>query len=292
VERSTYAFGSCSFQTLGAWATLLDLANISASAWRKRLLKSSDWLQWLLSQLLQQAPPSAPLTQQLAHGSAVWLIDATMVKRPGGTGVDCRLHSVYDWIAGRLVSLTLTDEQTGEGFWHLACPPNTILVGDRVYSYRDQLFLTFEQQIFAIVRASINTFPCLDEQGKSLDLRAWLREQREDRCSRWVWITPQGKNPLGKQLRVRLVAQRVTGAARERERAHAKRRASKRGHQIQDETLEDAGWILIASTVAETWSDEEILLLYRARWQIELLFKRMRIVGGSCHPSSRRNGAL
>ena len=40
-----------------------------------------------------------------------------------------------------------------------------------------------------------------------------------------------------------------------------------------------AGWVLVfCSLPADMWSDEQVLALYRARWQIELLIKRMKSV--------------
>jgi len=57
------------------------------------------------------------------------------------------------------------------------------------------------------------------------------------------------------------------------------RKASKRQHAIKEETLYLAGWILLICTIAEPiCSTEQVLALYHARWQIELIFKRMKQV--------------
>ena len=40
-----------------------------------------------------------------------------------------------------------------------------------------------------------------------------------------------------------------------------------------------AGWLLVFSSLpTESWSDEQVLSLYRARWQVELVIKRMKQV--------------
>jgi hypothetical protein len=64
-------------------------------------------------------------------------------------------------------------------------------------------------------------------------------------------------------------------AARKRKRQQAK----DRGRQITLTTLLVAGWVLLVTTLtAEAWSDGDVLRLYRARWQAELVYKRMKQV--------------
>lgn len=50
-----------SLQHLAAWALLAGVADISAPAWQKRLVRSSAFLLWLLGELLAAPPPSVRL---------------------------------------------------------------------------------------------------------------------------------------------------------------------------------------------------------------------------------------
>src|SRR5207302_2105877 len=49
--------------------------------------------------------------------------------------------------------------------------------------------------------------------------------------------------------------------------------------ELKEETLFLAGWLLVFSSLpSPRWSDAQVLALSRARWQIELVIKRMKQV--------------
>ena len=106
------------------------------------------------------------------------------------------------------------------------------------------------------------------------DVLSWLRESQAGTQSRAVAFDDQGQRFHG-----RLIACALPPEAAERARAKARKKASKQQRAIKEQTLVLAGWLLVfCSLPATRWSDEQVLSLYRARWQIELLIKRMKSV--------------
>jgi len=92
-------------------------------------------------------------------------------------------------------------------------------------------------------------------------------------CSRLVWICHQGRRIGLRCIGLRLSAEQRQAA----QRRGVSRRAVRQQRKMQANTMDVAGWVLVVTTLPrERWSDQQVLSLYRARWHIELLFKRIK----------------
>src|SRR5437762_741243 len=84
--------------------------------------------------------PAALAAAALPGGvQRIWLIDGSTVPQPGGPLDAWRLHSAYDWRAGRLGWLTLTDHHHAEGLAQFPLAAGDLAVADRGYGYRKHL---------------------------------------------------------------------------------------------------------------------------------------------------------
>jgi len=272
-----YVLSQSSLRDLSAWSRLIGLTStvISGQAWHKRLLASADWLLWLFNALL-----AAPLGSFGEQSQRILLVDATHVSCRDKRADTWRLHMAYDLLAGRLAWVRISTQQVGEGFAHLLLHAGDIVVGDGAYSRAKQLLAVAAAQAFCLVRYSAAHLPLYAPLAP-----AWTREHRVDVLA-WLRTLPPGlyerQAMVVEQqdcLPVRLIALVLPEEQAEALRRQKQRQARDKGRTLSPEALFLAGFVLLVTTLpAQSWSSQQLLELYRARWQIEVLFKRIKQV--------------
>lgn len=104
-------------------------------------------------------------------------------------------------------------------------------------------------------------------EGQTHDLHEWLAAQPPGVIDRWVEVGAA-------RLRCRLIALRAPEEVVARRRQKARDKAAKKGRQPTARHLATCAWTVFLTSCPEellTWN--EVVVLYRVRWQIELLFK-------------------
>lgn len=265
-----YALSPFGLRWLGAWGVLTDVADLSAPGWHQALLRSSALLLWLLGELMVASSPPVWITQRIR--GRVWVVDASMLGQVGRSGDAWRLHLAFDLIAGRVGQIHLSDRHTGEKLAHFQLQPGDLVVLDAGYGYRSTLLMAQAFGAAVLVPFTPSTCPLEDRWGHALDLVAWLRQEGPSLRQRTAYWSEASERGL-----VRIVAKRRKEHERRAAERKLRRKAQKQGRSVSPIGLFLCGWLLLLTTLSEAaFSECEVLWLYRARWQVELLFKRMK----------------
>jgi hypothetical protein len=249
---------------------LQDVADLAPSSWLERLRTASPWLQWLVNRLLTL--PRQRWLPQAVRGR-VLLVDASCLGWHGGQGDELRLHLAVNLLAGGLEQVVLTERQGREHVSHFTLHAGDLLILDGGYGYRDRIATIQQAQADAVVRIYPPTFPLETATGRPLDVRAWLDQVRGSHGSQIAYY-----QHAGQRRAVRILAYRLPEPQRRGAQRKARTRARKRQYPLQAIGAYFADWMILITTVLDTatWPDTAIWRLYGARWQIELLFKRMK----------------
>ena len=265
-----YALSPFGLRWLGAWGVLTDVADLSAAGWHDALIRSSAFLLQLIGALLVANDRPVFLTQRIR--GRVWLVDASMLGQVGQSGDAWRLHLAFDLIAGRVGQVHLTDRSTGERLDHYALLPGDLVLLDAGYGYRSTLLTAQRMAADVLCPFTPATCPLQSSGGHALDVVAWLKQDGLAIRSRTAWWCYAGRRG-----QVRIIAKRRTEQERQAAERRLLRKARQHGRAVSAVAMFLCGWLLLLTSLpSDSWSADELLWLYRARWQVELLFKRMK----------------
>lgn len=269
-----------SLRTTAEQARLGGVADISDVGILARLRKSEAWFSWCIQKLLVQHMPDR---QNIAPVTTLRLIavDATSIKEPGATGSLWRLHYAMDLLSLSPVQILLTDIKTGEGLCHFKVSPGDLFFGDRAYAKISGIAHVIDQGGEVLCRFSPHALPVKNSDGQTpFSLLSKLRKLNYGEMGDWEVCLGEGE----RLIRGRVCALKKTPGAAAKAKTEILRESSKKQRKTSDRTLEFAEYILIFTTLpCEQYSCAFILQTYRLRWQIELLFKRLKSILGVGH---------
>jgi hypothetical protein len=273
--RLALSYGGCGLSLRGtaAWAEMASVASLSDVAVLNRLRGSASWLAMIVGAILsgRVAEPG-----RAGAGFRLRVVDATTLAAPGSAGVDWRLHVAYDPGAQQTLAVALSDGAGAESLGHFTWEHGDLVLGDRGYAKAGDLAAVVNAGADFIVRIGWNALRLRTRDGVPFDLFAALGRLPE-RGMAEAEIAIALDRAGSKLLPVRVVMLRKTEAEAAASRRKARRKSRRQGKTVQANTLKAAGYVLLITSLDATGAPApDILALYRLRWQIELLFKRLK----------------
>lgn len=258
---------------------ILDLSDVAIM---DRLRGSERWFWWMNQQLMARWVRRGPELVFPPQWN-VRLIDGTRIKEPGPTGSSWLIHYSIRLPSLSCDELLVSEPKGGEGetFRRFAVQPGDLFVGDRAYGVRPSLLHVVSQGGNVLTRFALSNLPLQDAEGRPFDLLGRLHRLKPREIGDWPACTRDDGEGC---VRGRVVAVPKSRQAAEQAQQHARRQAQKTGSEVQPQTLEAAKYIFVFTTVPRTdLSATQALEMYRGRWQIELVFKRLKSILGLGH---------
>ena len=244
-----------------------------------------DFFRKALERILRQSVIGDPSSTELLQPfTAVLVGDATTIALPdeladlfpgcgGAAGTSraaLKIQVLWDLKIGQLVKLVVEPGRASDAKSPIAlaeAEAGTLLIYDLGYFDVSRFAALDAREAQFISRLQHGT-DVFDTDGVLLDLVPFFRGQTASLVDQMIL--------LGATVRLccRLIAIRVPDEVANRRRQQARDKAKKRGREPSAEYLELLGWSLFVTNGKEeelTW--KAVVVLYRARWQIELLFK-------------------
>jgi hypothetical protein len=239
-------------------------------------------LKHMIAQVVAAVPVDVELLQRF---TSVRIGDSTSITLPdefakefpgcGGTAnygkAALKIQVLWDLLTGEMLTMDLEPGRHSDAKSALLqgpVPPKSLSIFDLGYFCVDRFVELAKMGAYWITRWQMGT-AIFDEQGQPINLLEFLEQN-------YVGGPVEKMILLGasQRFRCRLIALRVPSEMAARRRQKASEKARKHGRTASDDQLAWCDWtVFLTNTSADQLTWKEVVVLYRVRWQIELLFK-------------------
>jgi Transposase DDE domain len=261
-------------------AKLAGIAEVSDVTLLNRLRDAENWFCQMCQELWKD---NGIQLEPDFRGRTVRLLDATVVREPGKTGSQWRIHYSLRLPTLECDHFDLTSTRgsdTGERFGRFRFQAGELVLADAGYCHPAGVAVVVAAQADLCVRLSPHGMPLFDEQEKPFPLlRRLARLRKAGDLAGWpVWIKSGGTKIAGRVCAIRKSKDAIDRAQR---RLTLKQQT---GKSVGPTTRKYAEYVLVFTTLSDSdASVEQVLEAYRLRWQIELTFKRLKSIAQLGH---------
>ena len=252
---------------------------LNKNALFERVEKSADWLEWMVKNYL--------ISQRYLVDKPDWLkefrvllTDATTVSKPGSQTIDYRLHDLVELFTLRVVEHRLTGIETGETIKNFSSiGSGDLIIGDRAYGTLSGVMWVKEHEADYIFRWKANSFTLYrkSENGEleKYDLTSDLQEWEENKIIDLDLYAISGQQIIPVRVCAKGKTKEAIEAGLEKIKQSNSGDRRKEASELQKTYNK---FVVVITSLSSAFSAEQILSLYRMRWQIELVFKRMKSI--------------
>lgn len=268
----TYLFKGLTLVEASIYATTENIGNISNVNFMKRFAKCRDWIR-NVAQSLNYPEIAGYVKPALFDAYRIIAVDASDIVQRGKLKLEFHLHYAYDIFKMCTIGYKFTTNKVGETLTNFDfLKKGDLAIADRAYGTITSIMHCLALGADYVFRLKHNSFFLYDMDGKLINLNEMLLLDAEAKNVDFVAYFKK----RGKLMPTRICATRKSEEAIEKTKARTKRRESKNMTTYSDESKLMNNYIVVATSLPKEIGADDILELYRYRWQIELLFKRTK----------------
>jgi hypothetical protein len=269
-----YLTAGKSFAGTSALLQLIGESPLTKKAVHKRMINSADWLQWLCENIYRKE--GLIVTKPLwLKGKNVIMVDGTEDCKCGIRRQCFMLHYCLDLFTLAPREFMITDMRTGEKLRNFKkIKKNDIVMGDRMYGTVPGIAYLKEREAGFVLRIKTHNFNIYNRKGQKIDLLKRFYSLKEGKFANLnanIIIDNQ-------YIPIRVCAFRKDKDS-ERKGLNRLTKTNQRkngGKAITELQSENNKYIIVVTSLDNEVKTEQVMELYRARWQIEIAFKRLK----------------
>ena len=266
-----YLSGNKSLVDVSQFALLSDIGKISDVAFMKKFVQCRGWIKWLAENILPN-PIMHYKKPDWLKAYQVLAVDASDIVEKGAVKRLWHLHYAVDLFSLTCSQFRITEQSTGESLKNFSFDIGCLVIADRAYGTIKSIEHCLNAEADFIIRLKNKAFNLYDDSGQKITLPNWLESVGERAAECVVYINGSGK----KRIPLRICAKKKTQEEIEEEAKRLERLESKKQKKYSEGTKYTHRYMFVITFLPAEISAEKILACYRLRWQIELVFKRMK----------------
>lgn len=269
-----WALEDVSLRNASLWLQSTGLGKVSPPSLQERIDTVGGFFKELVNREFSRRKIEPPKTS-----FRLLLVDATSVCFKNTDTPQFYLHTLYDPVSASLQNIHLSPVTEGESFRHQTFQPGDVVVGDRGYASANAVREIKQAQADVVVRiryqeGALWYTPSPEKGAHKFEPLSYF-----DSCNlaEGEYREVQVHWKAGRELQAgRVIGYRLTEAQAEKSRDRLRRTCEKKGRKPNENQKQSTQWVFLFTTLPAQHTAQEILDLYRYRWQIELLFKRLK----------------
>lgn len=256
------------------YAYMEKIAEISDVGFMKRFNNCGEWIKWILENMMKNEIVNYD-KPELLKDYRVLAIDASDISQKGAVKYYWHLHYAVNLFTLNSEMFKITTEQTGESLKNFELRPKDLVFADRAYGTISGIEYCRQAGADFILRLRNKAFNLYDSQGNQIQLSKLLMDVDEATGKDFA-VFYKGTDKSLKPIRICAIKKDEKAIKQEKKRL--KRKESQKQLEISEDTKLTHNYFFVITSLDERFTCQQILELYRLRWQVEMVFKRYKSI--------------